>query len=92
MKGILNLTPPQPKYTRTYDVNKTFAIPLQFWTKPRSYVQINAFTEWITILAGRRLGTLQMLNASHIDKTKNEVTLHIVGLTKCSRPHKQTDQ
>ena len=92
MKGIFNLAPPQSKYTRTYDVNKTFAIISQFFTKPRSYAQINAFTELLTILAGRRLCTLQMLNVNHIDTTRHEVILHIVGLTKCSSLHKQTDQ
>ena len=40
----------------------------------------------LTILAGRRTHTLDMLSVVHMDQSHDNVIFHIIGLTTCSSP------
>ena len=88
MKGIFQLRPPQPRYTKTLDVNKVLS-----WLKSLgrndslSLKQLALkIAALLTILAGRRIHTLYMLSVIHMDQSLDKVIFHIIGLTKCSKP------
>ena len=88
MKGIFQLRPPQPRYTKTLDVNKVLS-----WLKSLgrndslSLKQLALKTAaLLTILAGRRINTLYMLSVIRMDQSLDKVIFHIIGLTNCSKP------
>ena len=88
MKGIFHLRPPQPRYTKTWDVNKVLSCQKSLGPNDSlSLKQLTLKTEaFFTILAGRRIHTLHMLSVIHMDQPLDKVIFHIIGPTKCSKP------
>ena len=88
MKGIFHLRPPQPRYTKTWDVNKVLSYLKSLG--PNDSLMLKHMTlktaALLTILGGRRIHTLHMLSAIHMDQSPDKVIFHIIGLTKCSKP------
>ena len=88
MKGIFHLRPPQPRYTKTWDVNKVLS-DLKSPGPNESLVlkQLTLKTAaLLTILVGRTIHALYMLSVIHMDQSPDKLIFHIIGLTKCSRP------
>ena len=88
MKGIFHLRPPQPRYTKTWDVNKVLSYLKSLG--PNDSLSLKQLTlktaALLTILAGQRIHTLHMLSVIHIDQSLDMVIFYIIGLTKCSKP------
>ena len=88
MKGIFHLRPPQPRYTKTWDVNKVLSYLKSLG--PNDSLMLKQLTlktaALLTILGGRRIHTLHMLSVIHMDQSPDKVIFHIIGLTKCSKP------
>ena len=88
MKGIFHVGPPQPRYTKTWDVYKLLSYLKSFG--PNNLLSLKQMTlktaALLTILAGRRIDTLHMLSVIHMDQSLNKVIFHIIELTKWSKP------
>ena len=88
MKGIFHLRPPQPRYTKTWDVNKVLSYLKSLG--PNDSLMLKQLTlktaALLTILGGRRIHTLHMLSVIHMDQSPDKIIFHIIGLTKCSKP------
>ena len=69
IKRIFHLRLPQPRYTKTWDVNKVFSYLKSFG--PNDSLSLKQLTlktaALLTILAGRRMHTLHMLSVIHVD-------------------------
>ena len=79
MKGIFHLRPPQPRYTKAWDVNKVLlTLSLKQLTLKTAAL--------LTLLAGQQIHTLHMLSVIHMDQSLDKVIFHITGLTKSSKP------
>ena len=67
MKGILHLRPPQPRYTKTWNVNKVLSYLKSLG--PNDSLSLKQLTlktaALLTILGGRRIHTLHMLCYPH---------------------------
>ena len=88
MKGIFHLRPPQPRYSKTWDVSKVL-----YYLKclrPTDSLMLKEQTlktaALLTILGGRTIHTLYMLSVIHMDQSPEKIIFHITGLTKCSKP------
>ena len=81
MKGIFHLRPPQPRYTKTWDVNKVLSYLKSLG--PNDSLMLKHMTlktaALLTILGGRRIHTLHMLSAIHMDQSPDKVIFHIIG-------------
>ena len=88
MKGIFHLRPPQPRYTKTWDVNKVLSYLKSLGPNDSlTLKQLTLKTEALLIILGRRRFTrLYMLSAIHMDQSPDKVIFHIIGLRKCSKP------
>ena len=88
MKGIFHLKPLQPRYPKTWDVNKasSYLKSLGFNVSLSLKQLILKTSVLLTILAGRQIHTLHMLSVIHMDQSLDKVIFHIIGLTKCSKP------
>ena len=88
MKRIFHLRPPQPRYTKTGDVNKVLSYLKSLG--PNDSLMLKELTlktaALLTILGRRRIHTLHMLSVIHMDQSPDKVIFHIIGLTKCSKP------
>ena len=88
MKGIFHLRPPQPRYTKTWNVNKVLSYLKSLG--PNDSLSLKQPTlktaALLTILAGRRIHTLHLLSVIYMDQSLDKVIFHIIGLTKCSKP------
>ena len=88
MKGIFHLRPPQPRYTKAWDVNKVLSYLKSLG--PNVSLSLKQLTlktaALLTLLAGRRIHTLHMLSVIHMDQSRDKVIFHIIGLTKSSKP------
>ena len=88
MKGIFHLRPPQPRYTKTWDVNKVLSYLKSLG--PNDSLMLKQLTlktaALLTILGGRRIHTLHMLSVIHMDQSPDKVIFRVIGLTKCSKP------
>ena len=88
LKVIFHLRPPQPRYTKTWEVNKV--LPNRKSLGPNYSLSLKQLTlkiaALLTILAGRRIHTLCMHSVIHMDQSPDKVIFHIIGLTKCSKP------
>ena len=88
MKGVFHLRHPQPRYTKILDVNKVLSYlkrlgPNGSFSLKQLKFKISVL---LTILAGRRTHTLDMLSVVHMDQSHDNVIFHIIGLTTCSSP------
>ena len=87
MKGICHLGPPQPRYTKTCDVNKVLSYLKSLG--PNDSLSLKQLTlktaALLTILAGRQIHTLHMLSVIHMGQSLDKVIFHVIGLTKCSK-------
>ena len=85
MKGIFHQRPPQPRCTKTWDVNK--ALSYLKYLGPNDSLSLKQLTlktaALLTILAGQRIHTRHMLSVIHMDQSLDKVIFHIIGLTKC---------
>ena len=83
-----NLRPPQPRYTKTWDVNKVLSYLKSLGPNDSlSFKQLTLKTAaLLTILAGREIDTLHMSSVIHMDQSPDKVIFHIIELTKCSKP------
>ena len=90
MKGVFNLRPPQPCYSKLWDINKVLIYLKGLGRNEDLTVrQLTLKTAMLlSILAGRRLQTLHKLEISKMDISDvgGKVICHITGLTKCSKP------
>ena len=88
MKGIFHLRPPQPRYTKTWDVNKVLSYLKSLGPNDSlTLKQLTLKTEALLIILGRRrFARLYMLSAIHMDQSPDKVIFHIIGLRKCSKP------
>ena len=81
MKGIFHLRPLQPRYTKTWDVNKVLSYLKSLG--PSDSLMLKQLTlktaALLTILGGRRIHTLHMLSAIHMDQSPDKVIFHIIG-------------
>ena len=88
MKGIFHLRPPQPRCTKTWDVNKVLSYLKSLG--PDDSLSLKQMTlktgALLTILAGQRIHTLHILSVIHMDQSLGKVIFYIIGLTKCSKP------
>ena len=91
MKGIFYLRPPQPRYTKTWDVNKV--LPYLKSLGLNNSVMLKQLTlktaALSTIFGGWRIHSLHMLSVIHIDQSPDKIIFHIIGLTRCSKPTTQ---
>ena len=90
MKGVFNLLPPQPLYSKMWDINKVLLYLKGLGrNEDLTLRQLTLKTAMLlSILAGRRLYTLHKLETSKMDISDvgGKVICHITGLTKCSKP------
>ena len=88
MKGVFNLRPPKPRYSKIWDVN----VVLNYLRKlsPVKQLTLKDLTLKLVMLMGltnaARVDTLSKLSISNIQKLKSEYVLQIDGLLKQSRP------
>ena len=75
MKGIFHLRPPQPRYTKTWDVNKVLSYLKSLG--PNDSLMLKQLTlktaALLTILGGRRIHTLHMLSVIHMDQSPDRL-------------------
>ena len=83
MKGIFHLRPPQPRYTKTWDVNKVLSYLKSLGPNDSLMLKqlILKTATLLTILGGRRIHTLHMLSVIDMDQSPDKVNFHIIGLT-----------
>ena len=88
MKGILHLIPPQPRYTKTWDVNKVLSYLKSLGPNDSLMLKqlILKTAALLTILGGRRIHTFHMLSVIDMDQSPDKLNFHIIELTKCSKP------
>ena len=90
MKGVFNLRPPQPRYSKMWDINKVLLYLKELGrNEDLTLRQIALKTAMLlSILVGRRLHTLHKLETSkmNISDVGGKVICHITALTKCSKP------
>ena len=90
MKGVFNLRPPQPRYSKMWDINKVLLYLKGLGrNEDLTLQQLTLKTAMLlSILAGRRLHTLHKLQTSNTDISDvgGKVICHFTGLTKCSKP------
>ena len=88
MKGIFHLKPLQPRYPKTWDVNKasSYLKSLGFNVSLSLKQLILKTSVLLTILAGRQIHTLHMLSVIHMDQSLDKAIFHIIGLTKYFKP------
>ena len=90
MKGVFNLRPPQPRYSKMWDIGKVLLYLKGLGRNEDLTLQqlTLKITMPLSILAGRRLHTLHKLETSKMDifDVGGKVICHIEGLTKCSKP------
>ena len=90
MKGVFNLRPPQPRYSKMWDIGKVLLYLKGLGRNEDLTLQqlTLKITMPLSILAGRRLHTLHKLETSKMDISDvgGKVISHITGLTKCSKP------
>ena len=91
MKAVFHLRPPQPRYTKIWDVNKVLSYLNRL--EPNGSLSLKQLTlktaTLLTILAGRPIHTLHMLSVIHMNQSLDRVILYIIRLTKCSKPARQ---
>ena len=94
MKRIFHLRSLQPRYTKTWDVNKVLSYLKSVGPNDSLSLeqQILKTAALLTILAGQQIHTLHMLSVIHMEQCLDNVTFNIIGLTKCSKPTKSKQQ
>ena len=90
MKGVFNLRPPQPLYSKMWDINKVLLYLKGLGrNEDLTLQQLTLKTAMLlSIFAGRRLHTLHKLQTSNTDISDvgGKVICHFTRLTKCSKP------
>ena len=81
MKGVFYLRPPQPRYTKSWDVSKVLSYvkslgPNDSLSLKQMTLKIAAF---LTILAGWRIHTLHMFSVINLDQSLDEVIFISLG-------------
>ena len=90
MKGVFNLRPPQPLYSKMWDINKVLLYLKGLGrNEDLTLRQLTLKTAMLSsTFVGRRLHTLHKLEISKmgISDVGGKVICHITGLIKCSKP------
>ena len=94
MKRIFHLRPQQPRYTKTWNVDKVLSYLEGL--ESNGLLSLKQMTLRIavllTILAGRGIQTLHMLTVIRMDQSHDKVIFHIIRLIKCLNHPQQTTQ
>ena len=88
MKGVFNLKPPQPRYSKMWDIKKVLLYFKGLGRNEDLTLQQLKTAMLLSILAGRRLHTLHKSETSKMDISDvgGKVICHITCLTKYSKP------
>ena len=81
MKGIFHLRPPQPRHTKTWNVNKVLSYLKSL--RPNDLLILKQLTlksaTLLRILAEQRIHTLHILSAIQMDQSLDKVIFRILG-------------
>lgn len=88
MKGVFNLKPTLPRYTKTWDASQLVKFLKSLY--PNSDLSLKLIclktASLLTLLSGQRIHTVHLIQVQNIDLTENAAICYIKDLTKCTKP------
>ena len=87
MKGIFHLRPPQPKYTKTWDVSKVLSYLKSLGPNDTQFEATNIEnSSLVDNLSWTTNSCTTMFSVTYMDQSLDKVIFHVIGLIKCSKP------
>ena len=90
LQGMFNAKPPRPRYTNTWDVNRVLVYIKSLGTNHKLALRELTYklVMIMALVSASRGSELHKINPMFMTDKGNEVTFHIVALTKTKRPSK----